>query len=199
MGGGRRRGPPCGDKESDGARDARDMAADTMMSADAVTLAAPLAGPSLARTSEHLRRPDTSPTTPPTTSALLSAADPSPCARARSAPDLPRAALPAPDPPSLSLSRRHRSSSSSSTNCPSSSPSRRCRSSSSSSLTSRRRRRRCRSSSSSSASRRRRSRFLLPPLGLRRGRRWMPPPLHALGNGGCAWRERETGVGPLDG
>lgn len=182
MGGGRRRGPPCGDKESDGARDARDMAANTMMSANAVTLAASLAGPSLARTSEHLRRPDTPPTAPPTTSALLSAADPSPCARARSAPDLPRAALPAPDPPSLSSSRRHRSSSSSSTNCPSSSPSRRCR-----------------SSSSSSASRRRRSRFLLPPLRLRRGWRWMPPPLHALGNGGCAWRERETGVGPLDG
>lgn len=195
MGGGRRRGPPCGDKESDGARDARDMAANTMMSANAVTLAASLAGPSLARMSEHLRRPDTSPTMPPTTGSFFRRS-----ARARwlAGTDC-HAALPAPDPPSLSLSRRHRSSSSSSTNCPSSSPSRRCRSSSSSSLTSRRRRRRCRSSSSSSASRRRRSRFLLPPLGLRRGRRWMPPPLHALGNGGCAWRERETGVGPLDG
>nr|BAD69145.1 hypothetical protein [Oryza sativa Japonica Group] len=45
-----------------------------MMSADAVTLAASLAGPSLARTSEHLRRPDMPPTAPPTTSALLSVA-----------------------------------------------------------------------------------------------------------------------------
>lgn len=167
------------------ARDARDMAANTMMSANAVTLAASLAGPSLARMAKHLGRIVARCLPPP---ALLSAADPSPSLRTSHRIARASGARSA----SLSLSRRH-------------APplvaqrlSRRSRrSSSSSSLT--RRRRRCRSSSSSSASRRRRSRFLLPPLGLRRGRRWMPPPLHALGNGGCAWRERETGVGPLDG